>query len=137
MSEQPRLSPEAEIAAIVARLREEVHTFGGSGAVDAARPFRARLAAQRLWGVTAERPYLSRPGAWGAVRGLTLRPLKAVLRRLMRWYVEPLAVDQRAFNAAVLRLADEIAGRLADVEERLELLERAPSDADETSAGRP
>lgn len=137
MSEQPRLAPEVEIAAIVARLREEVHALGGGGAdVRATRPFRARLEAQRLSAVTAERPYLSRPGALGSARGLTLRPLKAFLRRLMRWYVEPLAIDQRAFNAAVLRLADEIAERLQEVEDRLRLLERAQG-GDETSTRRP
>ena len=35
-------------------------------------------------------------------------PVKAVLRKLMRWYVEPLAYDQRSFNAATLRLIDDL-----------------------------
>jgi hypothetical protein len=34
--------------------------------------------------------------------------VKAVLRKMMRWYVEPLAYDQRSFNAALLRLVDDL-----------------------------
>jgi hypothetical protein len=44
--------------------------------------------------------------------------VKAVLRKLMRWYVEPLAYDQRSFNAAVLRLIDDLDARLARLERR-------------------
>jgi hypothetical protein len=36
---------------------------------------------------------------------------------MMRWYVEPLAYDQRSFNAAALRLID-------DLEDRVNRLER-------------
>ena len=70
-----------------------------------------RREAEALWAVSAERPFLSRAGAWGRARGLVLRPAKRVLRKLMRWYVEPLAADQRRFNAAVLRLADALSER--------------------------
>src|SRR4051794_41984854 len=70
-----------------------------------------RREAEALWAVSAERPYLSRPGAWGHARGLALRPAKTILRKLMRWYVEPLAADQRRFNAAALRLADALSHR--------------------------
>jgi hypothetical protein len=69
-----------------------------------------------LWAVTAERPFRFRPGRWGRLRGLALIPLNAFLRPLMRWYVEPLAGEQRKLNAAVLRLADELSEGL----ERLE-----------------
>ncbi len=117
-------SEEAEIAAIFAALREEVRSREPAirdGAEAAhARPLVARREAQRLWPVTAERPYLYKPGSWGRARGLALVPVKAVLRRLMRWYVEPLATDQRAFNAAMLRLADELADRLTSEARRLE-----------------
>ena len=34
----------------------------------------------------------------------------------MRWYVEPLAYDQRSFNAAVLRLIDDLDERLTRLE---------------------
>ena len=37
----------------------------------------------------------------------------------MRWYVEPLAYDQRSFNAAVLRLLDDLDTRIAQLEAEL------------------
>jgi hypothetical protein len=47
-------------------------------------------------------------------------PVKAVLRKLMRWYVEPLAYDQRSFNAAVLRLLDDLQEQVASLHAELE-----------------
>ena len=64
----------------------------------------ARAEAERLWPVSADRPLRLRPG----VRGGIGTPVKAVLRKMMRWYVEPLAYDQRSFNAAALRLIDDL-----------------------------
>ena len=64
----------------------------------------ARAEAERLWPVSADRSLRLRPG----VRGGIGTPVKAVLRKLMRWYVEPLAYDQRSFNAATLRLIDDL-----------------------------
>jgi hypothetical protein len=66
----------------------------------------ARDQAERLWAVSAERPIAGKAG-----------PVKSVLRRLMRWYVEPAFADQRAFNDAVLKLID-------DLDERVKRLER-------------
>nr|MBA3427692.1 hypothetical protein [Actinomycetota bacterium] len=57
-----------------------------------------------------------RPG----VRGKLANPVKAVLRKLMRWYVEPLAYDQRSFNATALRLIDDLESRVAQLEVQLE-----------------
>jgi len=42
-----------------------------------------------------------------------------VLRKLMRWYVEPLAYDQRSYNAALLRLVDDQERRIAALEAEL------------------
>jgi hypothetical protein len=42
------------------------------------------------------------------MRGGLGTPVKALLRKLMRWYVEPVAYDQRSFNAAALRLIDDL-----------------------------
>ena len=88
-------------------LREEVRrsgadpgAFGGDGGDRRA----ARAEAERLWPVSADRSLRLRPG----VRGGIGTPVKAVLRKLMRWYVEPLAYDQRSFNAATLRLIDDL-----------------------------
>ena len=113
MPEDSLITQEAEFEAILSRLRSEVDRWetesdGGSGTPG--YPTRRREA-EALWAVSAERPFLSRPGAWGRARGLVLRPAKTVLRKLMRWYVEPLAADQRRFNASVLRLTDALSER--------------------------
>jgi SAM-dependent methyltransferase len=96
-----------DIAALYARLRQEIRQ---TGAVDRGANGRhsARSAvrgfAERYWAVTAERPLERRPGLKGA---LSL-PLKRLLRPLMRWYVEPLAYEQRMFNDAALKLIDAL-----------------------------
>ncbi|MBI4172616.1 MAG: hypothetical protein HY511_07630 [Actinobacteria bacterium] len=106
-----------DVGALLERLRDEVRRSGadpgGAGAGGAESRLAARAEAERLWPVSADRGLRLRPG----VRGSLGTPVKAVLRKLMRWYVEPLAYDQRSFNAAVLRLLD-------DLEERLQRLER-------------
>ncbi len=88
-------------------LREEVRRSGAdpgaSGGGEDERRI-ARAEAERLWPVSADRSLRLRPG----VRGGIGTPVKAVLRKLMRWYVEPLAYDQRSFNAATLRLIDDL-----------------------------
>src|ERR1051325_9758285 len=66
----------------------------------------------RFWAVTADRPFLYKPGAWGRLRGLLLVPLKKVLRKLMRWYVEPAFAQQRNFNSRVLQALDELSERV-------------------------
>lgn len=88
-------------------LREEVRRSGGDpGAYEGGEDDRraARAEAERLWPVSADRSLRLRPG----IRGGIGTPVKAVLRKLMRWYVEPLAYDQRSFNAAALRLIDDL-----------------------------
>lgn len=96
------------MAALFARLKEEIRAAGPRG--DAITPAQVRLSvrdqAERLWPVSAERPLVGKAG-----------PVKLLLRRLMRWYVEPAMADQRAFNNAVLKLID-------DLDERVSRLER-------------
>src|ERR687887_165054 len=99
---------EVDVAALFARLKEEVRHAPG---LDVSNGYnrgvvrtRLRTVAERFWPVTAERPLERRPGPRGAV----LLPVKKVLRKLMRWYVEPFAADQRAFNDAALKLVDEL-----------------------------
>src|SRR5918912_3267291 len=142
---------QVDVAALFARLKEEVRHAPGLDVANVlnralARP-RLRSVAERWWPVTAERPLERRPGARGAV----LYPVKKVLRRLMRFYVEPFAADQRAFNDAALKLVDELfeevdlaygrldhaerelaerredARRVAELEERLTRVERRPA----------
>jgi hypothetical protein len=122
---------EGEIAAIFARLRDEVRNRpaarGTRGVGSAAYPQgEARLRAERTWSVSAERPFQNPPDQ-GPLRRYLAAPVKRVLRKLMRWYVEPLAAEQRSFNLAILTLVDELAERVhADVsrlERRIQALE--------------
>ena len=81
----------------------------------------ARAAAERLWRVTADRPFAGRTGWQGAL----LTPVKYVVRRLTRWYVEPVFADQRAFNDAVLKLIDDLTEEVDRL--KAELRERSPA----------
>ena len=97
----------ADVDELFQRLRDEVRRSGSDpGAATGSEEERraARAAAERLWPVSADRSLRLRPG----VRGGAGTPVKAVLRKLMRWYVEPVAYDQRSFNAAALRLIDDL-----------------------------
>lgn len=99
-------------------LREEVRRSGadpGAFGGDEGDRRAARAEAERLWPVSADRSLRLRPG----VRGGIGTPVKAVLRKLMRWYVEPVAYDQRSFNAAALRLIDDLEARVAQLEAEL------------------
>jgi hypothetical protein len=100
-------------------LREEVRRSGadpGAGTADEEERRVARAEAERLWPVSADRSLRLRPG----VRGGIGTPVKAVLRKLMRWYVEPLAYDQRSFNAATLRLVDDLQEQVDRLEAELD-----------------
>jgi len=115
----------ADYEAILGRLRAEVDRTDDVRPDDRADDFSLRRdEAERDWSVTAERPFLYRAGALGRVRGLLLVPAKVFLRKLMRWYVEPLAVDQRRFNASALKLIDALSertdGGLASLSQRAE-----------------
>jgi len=110
-------SSEVDVAALFTQLREEVKRIGprsraGSGA--STIRINARAGAERLWPVTADRPADRRRDP----RGALLLPVKLVLGRLQRPYVEPVFADQRGFNDAVLKLID-------DLEERVDRLEAA------------
>ncbi len=108
-----------DLAALFAQLKEEVRRSGAAPGVRGEGGDEERLAAraeaERLWPVSADRSLQLRPG----VRGKLANPAKAVLRKLMRWYVEPLAYDQRSFNAAALRLIDDLEARVAALEAEL------------------
>jgi SAM-dependent methyltransferase len=119
---------EIDVAALFERLSEELHRGAAAGASPAAEFASTRALAERFWPVTAERE------SGGGLKGFA----KRVLRKLMRWYVEPLAADQRVFNDSVLKLVDALseradasaAGReqaerlVRELEERLTRLER-------------
>jgi 2-polyprenyl-3-methyl-5-hydroxy-6-metoxy-1,4-benzoquinol methylase len=124
VSKHAPIAQEADFEAIRARLEAEVERGDAQTSDDPDDRFSLRRnEAERLWSVSAERPFLYRAGAWGRARGLLLVPAKSSLRKLMRWYVEPLAVDQRRFNGAVLKLVDALSARadagLTGLERRL------------------
>lgn len=98
----------SDVAALFARLKEEIRAAGprGAGVPPAQVRLSVRDQAERLWPISAERPIVGKGG-----------PLKSILRRLMRWYVEPAFADQRAYNDALLKLID-------DLDERIQRLER-------------
>ena len=110
-----------DVEELFRRLREEVRRSGSDpGAAEGGEDERrvARADAERLWPVSADRSLRLRPG----VRGGAGTPVKAVLRKLMRWYVEPLAYDQRSFNAATLRLLDDLQRQVDELEAELAAL---------------
>jgi hypothetical protein len=116
---------DVDVSRVFARLRAEVQARPASGETSdqgSAEPPRLawRLTAERFATVTGDLPYMHRPGAFGRIRGLLLVPIKFVLRKLMRWYVEPIAVQQREFNAAVLHALDELTEWTAEQVARLE-----------------
>jgi len=111
-------------------LRAEVRRSGadpGSASGSDEERRAARAEAERLWPVSADRSLRLRPG----FRGGLGTPVKAALRKLMRWYVEPLAYDQRSFNAASLRLIDDLSEQVDRLEAEIrELRGQAPEGSD-------
>jgi len=52
--------------------------------------------------------------------GRRLSAPKRLVRRLLRWYVEPVFDDQRLYNEALLRLADDLRSQVEELEAELE-----------------
>ena len=110
-----------DVEELFQKLREEVRRSGSDPGASAGGDDERRVAradAERLWPVSADRSLRLRPG----VRGGVGTPVKAVLRKLMRWYVEPLAYDQRSFNAATLRLVDDLQRQVDELRAELDAL---------------
>src|SRR5216684_27500 len=103
MADQQELS----VDEVYARLR----AAADRGARDLAS---TRGLAERFWPVSADKPLERRPGpkGWFALQA------KRVLRKLMRWYVEPAFADQRIVNDALLRLVDDLSRRVDELESR-------------------
>ena len=70
--------------------------------------------AERFWPVSADKPLERRPGA----KGRLAFQVKRVLRKTMRWYVEPAFADQRIVNDALLRLVDDLSRRVDELERK-------------------
>jgi SAM-dependent methyltransferase len=117
-----------DVADLFEQLRAELRRGAGAGGGAESEFAATRALAERFWPVTAERE------AGGGPKGLA----KRILRKLMRWYVEPLAADQRVYNSSVLKLVDSLSERadtaaaaneraqqlLRELEERLTRVER-------------
>jgi hypothetical protein len=108
-----------EVDALAARLEEELRLAGPrhvAGARASSVRLNARAAADRLARVTADRPLGGRAGVVGALQ----RPVKLAVRKLARWYVEPVFADQRAFNDALLKLVDDLYDQIDRLERELD-----------------
>jgi O-antigen chain-terminating methyltransferase len=109
---------DVDVAALYEQLREELRRGGPSnGSAPGEGLAATRALAERFWPVTPERDL------GGGPKGF----VKRVLRKLMRWYVEPLASDQRIFNDSALKLIDALSERAdaaAAARERAERLAR-------------
>src|SRR4051812_14643247 len=81
---------------------------------DTRDPAAMRGLAERFWPVSADKPLERRPGA----KGWLAFQVKRVLRKLVRWYVEPAFAEQRIVNDALLRLVDDLARRVDELERR-------------------
>jgi O-antigen chain-terminating methyltransferase len=121
-----------DVSDLFERLRDELRRGAGSGGASGSEYAATRTLAERFWPVSAERE------AGGGPKGL----VKRILRKLMRWYVEPLAADQRVYNSSILKLVDALSERadaaaasneraqqlLRELEERLTRVERRRGD---------
>jgi len=123
-AQEEKVLQNADVQALFERLKDEVER---AGAGDGSLRSRARAAAERYWPVSAERPIERRPGG----KGYVAYPVKQVLRRLMRWYVEPLAAEQRGFNDAALKLIDDLSERVDRERAAREQAERLLREAEE------
>jgi O-antigen chain-terminating methyltransferase len=115
---------EMDVSDLFERLREELRRGAVGGGTPGAEIASLRALAERFRPVTAERP------TGGGPKGL----VKRVLRKLMRWYVEPMASDQRIFNDAVLKLVDALSERADAATAGREQAERVARELEERLA---
>jgi hypothetical protein len=110
---------EHEVDLIVARLQGELRRSGAFAEEGGQRgtALGARAQAEQFSHVTLDRPLLYKPGTRGRIRGTLLAPIKLVLRKLIRWYVEPAFAEQRDFNASILGALEQLSERVDTIAE--------------------
>ena len=107
---------DVDVGVLFERLRAELRRGVPEGEARGAEFASVRALAERFWPVTAEKPLQRRRGP----KGWLAFQVKRVLRKSMRWYVEPALAEQRIVNDALLRLVDDLAQRVDELErERL------------------
>jgi hypothetical protein len=112
-----------DVPTLIAQLEQELRLAGPRGASAASSSsirLQARTTAERLARVTADRPLGGRGGAIGFLQ----KPVKLVVRKLGRWYVEPVFADQRAFNETLLKLVGDLYEQIDRLEAELDALRR-------------
>src|SRR5215218_7296406 len=111
---------ESDLSALIAQLEDEVRRAGPRH-LAGARASSVRVNAR----AAADRPLGGRTGAVGALQ----KPVKVLVRKLTRWYVEPVFADQRGFNDALLKLVDDLYDQIDRLEAELrEAQTRAAAD---------
>jgi SAM-dependent methyltransferase len=110
-----------DVAALYDQLRAELRRGPSGGDAGMAA---TRALAERFWPVTPERELGHGPKAF----------VKRVLRKLMRWYVEPVAADQRIVNDSMLKLIDALSERADDATAARERAERLVRELEERLA---
>ena len=110
-----------DVVELYRRLREELRQGASGGDGRGGDVAATRALAERFWPVTTERDL------GGGPKGI----VKRVLRKFMRWYVEPLAADQRIFNDSVLKLLDALSERLDDASAARNRAERLARELEE------
>ena len=86
-----------------------------------------RLLVNTTWDVMAERPITSHRRFLGPILVFG----KKVVRKLLRWYVNPFVDQQRNFNAAMVRLMNSTQTQLDEKKERISELEQTVQDLEE------
>jgi hypothetical protein len=104
---EAELGEPADVDAVYEELKRAIY-------LDARDPVAVRGLAERFWAVSADVAPERRPGAKGRIAF----QVKRVLRKTMRWYVEPAFAEQRIVNDALLRLVDDLVRRVDELEKR-------------------
>ncbi|HZC30605.1 MAG TPA: hypothetical protein VE261_03745 [Gaiellaceae bacterium] len=103
----PKLERPADVDRVYEELKRAIDR-------DTRDPASTRGLAERFWAVSADKPFERRPGP----KGFLALQAKRILRKAMRWYVEPAFAEQRIVNDALLRLVDDLARRVDELERR-------------------